>query len=125
MFNCATSSLLSYDALAQLCVKVATAPHAPTYCTQRIHPRTCSAHAQAAGADVPLVHYDPKEHEVPKGFFPFRDTPFYVDVSKAKSLLGFAPQNTIEEDIGWYFKNNYAASGKADFALDEEILAKK
>ena len=36
-----------------------------------------------------------------QGFFPFRDTAFYVSVAKAQELLGFEPKHTITEDIRW------------------------
>ena len=75
---------------------------------------------------MPLVHYDPKEHEVPKGFFPFRDTPFFVSVDKAQGLLGFKEKNTIAEDIAWYYADNYVAQKglekEVDFADDEVVL---
>ena len=40
-----------------------------------------------------VQHYDPKQFDIPKGFFPFRDTPFYVSADKAKDLLGFEPKH--------------------------------
>ena len=60
-FNCATSSLITYDDLVALCAK-------------------------AAGVAGEVAHYDPKGFAKPDGFkfkFPFRDTPFYVSVDKA------------------------------------------
>merc|ERR1719191_435167 len=71
VFNCATTSLITYDEIAELCAK-------------------------AAGADPPqIVHYDPKDFDIPKGFFPFRDTPFYVCVDKATKKLGFQPKHQL------------------------------
>jgi len=104
VFNCATSSLITYDELAAAC-------------------------AAAAGADSVIEHYDPKagKAEIPKGFFPFRDTPFYVSADKAKDLLGFAPKHSIADDAKWYFEDNYKAQGgmdkEVDFSLDEALLA--
>ena len=95
-FNCATSSLISYDELVGLCAK-------------------------AAGVSAEIVHYDPKGFVKPDGFkfkFPFRDTPFYVSVDKAADLLGFSPKNTIAEDIAWYYTDNYVAQGGLDKELD-------
>lgn len=96
-FNCATSSLITYDEVAALCAK-------------------------AAGADVAIKHYDPKAFELPKGFFPFRDTPFFVSVDKAAELLGFAPKHVITEDIGWYFSDNFKGATEPDFSADEAVL---
>tara|TARA_B110001452_G_scaffold162334_1_gene135118 strand:+ start:292 stop:1371 length:1080 start_codon:yes stop_codon:yes gene_type:complete len=104
VFNCATSNLISYDELATLCAK-------------------------AAGvADVEIVHYDPKAvDDIPKGFFPFRDTPFFVSADKAKELLGFVPKHSIADDCAWYFEQNYKAQGgmdkAVDFAVDDGITA--
>lgn len=106
-FNCATSSLVTYDELVGLC-------------------------AGAAGVDAKIVHYDPKGFDKPDGFkfkFPFRDAPFYVSVAKAESLLGFAPKHKIADDISWYFTDNYKAKGSLDkeLAFDEDdiVLAAK
>jgi len=104
VFNCATSNLITYDNLAELC-------------------------ATAAGAKVDIKHYNPKAFDIPKGFFPFRDTPFFVSADKAKDLLGFEPKFSIQQDIRWYFEDNYAAVGgldkEVDFTMDEELLAVK
>jgi nucleoside-diphosphate-sugar epimerase len=105
VFNCATSSLITYNELAKVCG------------------------AAAGVADVPIVNYDPKAAsvEIPKGFFPFRDTPFYVSADKAKELLGFEPKHSIADDAAWYFEQNYKAQGgldkEVDFSLDEALSA--
>merc|ERR1712228_576255 len=100
VFNCATSSLISYRDLALLC-------------------------AEAAGKAVPVSSYDPKAFDLPKGFFPFRDTPFVVSAEKAQKKLGFEPKNFIKDDIKWYYQNNYEAVGglskEVDFALDDVV----
>ena len=102
-FNCATSSLITYDELVKLCAK-------------------------AAGVDAEIAHYDPKGFEKPEGFkfkFPFRDTPFYVSADKAASLLDFAPANTIAEDITWYYADQYVAKGGLDKDLswkDDDVV---
>jgi len=103
-FNCATSSLVTYDELVQLC-------------------------AQAAGVEANIVHYDPKGFEKPDGFkfkFPFRDTPFYVSAAKASELLGFKEANVIANDISWYYKDNYVAQKGLEkdvsFADDAVVL---
>lgn len=98
IFNCATSTLITYDDLVRMCAK-------------------------AAGVEAQIVHYDPKDFDIPKGFFPFRDTPFFVSADKAAERLGFAPKKLLEEDIGWYFDNNYQADDGVDFGLDDTILA--
>eukprot|EP00808_Paulinella_micropora_P005418 g36337.t1 len=103
-FNCATSSLISYHDLVVLCAK-ATA-------------------AKDTSPKAVMQFFDPKDK--PEGFkFPFRDTPFFVSVDKAKRLLNFSPKHTIEQDIGWYFSDNYVAKGgmykEVDFADDEKL----
>jgi len=98
VFNCATSTLISYDELAALCVK-------------------------ATGSEVEIKHYDPKAFELPKGFFPFRDTPFFVSADKAADLLGFSPKYDIAEDISWYYSDNFKPAADPDFSNDEVILA--
>lgn len=106
VFNCATSSLITYNELIEVCAK-------------------------AAGAEYTIEHYDPKALpkgvELPKGFFPFRDTPFYVSVDKAADLLGFTPMHSIAEDATWYYTDNYVAQGGANkevsFELDDKLMA--
>lgn len=103
-FNCATSTLITYNELAAMCAKA------------------------AGKGSLEIIHYDPKDFDIPKGFFPFRDTPFFVTVDKAARKLGFVPENWLAADIDWYFQNNYVATGApskdVDFALDDEIIAK-
>merc|ERR1712039_853447 len=100
IFNCASSKLITYDALVKLCGAAASSP-------------------------VSIEHYNPKDFEIPKGFFPFRDTPFFVSADKAERLLGFQPKFSIEQDIQWYFDANYKANGgmdkEVDLSKDEEI----
>lgn len=103
-FNCATSSLVTYDELVQLCAK-------------------------AAGVEAEIAHYDPKGFEKPDEFkfkFPFRDTPFYVSVDKAQQLLSFKEANVIASDIEWYYKDNYVAQKglekDLDFSDDDIVL---
>ena len=55
-----------------------------------------------------------------QGFFPFRDTPFYVSADKAKELLGFEPKYSIADDVAWYFEQNYKAQGGLDKEVDKE-----
>jgi len=101
-FNCATSKLITYTELAKLC-------------------------ADAAGVEADISYYEPKGLEIPKGFFPFRDTAFYVGVNKACDLLDFSPKYDLAQDIKWYFTDNYVAQGGAekdvDFSIDEMITA--
>lgn len=102
VFNCATSSQITYDDLATMCGK-------------------------AAGNEATkILHYDPKKFDIPKGFFPFRDEQFIVCVDKAADKLAFVPKNFLADDIDWYYKDNYVATGAADkdvdFTLDDEII---
>ena len=106
-FNCATSSLITYDDLVKACAK-------------------------AAGKEVEIVHYDPKGFEKPEGNkfkFPFRDTPFFVSVDKASKLLGFKEKNVIANDIAWYYADNYVAQKglekEISFTDDAVVLSAK
>ncbi|KAL1500200.1 hypothetical protein AB1Y20_012869 [Prymnesium parvum] len=103
-FNCATSSLCTYDQLVQSC-------------------------AAAAGKEAQIVHYNPKDFDSgisKKLGFPFRDTAFYVSVEKATNLLGFQPKHNILEDLAWYYADNYVAKGaegkELDFSVDDLVL---
>jgi len=104
IFNCGTTNLITYMELAKLCGAAAGVP------------------------DVEVTTYDPKAGvEIPKGFFPFRDTPFFVSADKAKELLGFEPKHSIVDDGSWYFTQNYKAQGgmekEVDFGIDEALAA--
>eukprot|EP00965_Chrysotila_dentata_P191798 6174761-Pleurochrysis_carterae.AAC.1 len=88
--------LISYDNLVSLC-------------------------GSAVGVPADIRHYDPKAVEVPKGFFPFRDTPFFVSVDKATQLLGFEPKHSIEDDIGMYYSNNFKPASEPDFSVDDML----
>ena len=98
-FNCATSDLLTYNELVQLC-------------------------AGAAGKEAKICNYDPEAVEVTSKElgFPFRETPFFVSVDKAKNLLEFSPQYSIKEDIDWYFKDNYSPKD-VDLSLDSKVTS--
>jgi len=103
-FNCATSTLCTYDELVGYC-------------------------ATAAGKAATIEHYDPKSLEAgvtKKMGFPFRETAFYVSADKAKDLLGFSPKHDLKDDISWYYSDNYVAQGgeekDVDFSVDESIL---
>lgn len=50
-----------------------------------------------------LMRYNPSDIEkLDKGMqFPFRNTPFYVDVTKAKQLLGWTPKHNLKDDLEW------------------------
>merc|ERR1711990_918204 len=71
--------------------------------------------------------YDPKEFDLPKGAFPFRNTPFYVSPAKAVEVLGWRSTHTLAGDLPWYYES-YKAAGQdtadIDFASDDTILAK-
>ena len=101
VFNCATDKTVGYDELSNMVGKV-------------------------VGKSVTCEHYDPSKFDLPKGAFPFRNTAFYVDVSKAKSVLGWEPSSTLEEDLQWYYedyKKLGLESGEKEFASDEVIFA--
>ena len=101
IFNCATDTVVGYDELCQRVGKV-------------------------CGKDnVKCEHYNPSDFDLPKGAFPFRNTAFYVDVSKAKSKLGWAPESNLEDDLIWYYED-YQKLGldkkEIAFEADESIL---
>jgi len=103
IFNCGTDAEVSYDEVCALCMKV-------------------------CGRTVPIEHYDPKDFDLEKGAFPFRNTAFYVSVNKAKDLLGFKPQFSLESDLPWYYEQ-YVAAGldkkDMEFKADEQIFKGK
>lgn len=85
--------------------------------------------AKAAGAPEPeLVHFNPKEFDFGKAKpFPMRDQHFFTSITKAKSLLGWAPkyglvdglQDSYEKDFG---RGTFRKA--ADFTTDDMILEK-
>jgi nucleoside-diphosphate-sugar epimerase len=81
VFNCATDKLVSYNNLAKMVGDV------------------------CGKADVICEHYNPFDFDLPKGAFPFRDDAFFVDVSKAKSILAWTPESTLENDLRWYYED--------------------
>ena len=83
-----------------------------------------NAVGEVVGKPVTIEYYNPKDFDLPKGAYPFRATSFYVDVDKAKSVLGWSPANAVKEDLKWYFED-YKALGcdqkDVDFTSDEQV----
>eukprot|EP00283_Hemiselmis_rufescens_P003368 CAMPEP_0173420062 /NCGR_PEP_ID=MMETSP1357-20121228/1690_1 /TAXON_ID=77926 /ORGANISM="Hemiselmis rufescens, Strain PCC563" /LENGTH=363 /DNA_ID=CAMNT_0014382809 /DNA_START=19 /DNA_END=1110 /DNA_ORIENTATION=- len=100
VFNCGTDDLVSYEDI-------------------------CSMVAKVAGKQAKTMTYDPKNFDLPKGSFPFRNTEFAVTPDKAKSILGWSPKNRLEADLPWYYQQ-YIDAGldKKDikFEADETIM---
>lgn len=83
--------------------------------------------ADAAGKDVKIVHYNPKEVDVPKGKgFPFRPVHFFSSSDKAKKILGWQPKHNFVDDVAERLKE-FEASGRInkdyDFSADEICIA--
>ena len=57
-------------------------------------------------AKASVVTYDPAKHkaDLPKGWFPFRNTHFNVSPGKAKVLLGWAPKHDLATDLEEYYR---------------------
>jgi len=100
VFNCGTETYVSYQ---QICDMV----------------------AETVGKAATTKGYNPKDFELPKGAFPFRNTDFYVSPAKAKQVLGWSSSRTLKDDMGWYYES-YKAAGQdtkeIDFSADEIIL---
>jgi len=102
VFNCGTESFVSYQQI-------------------------CDLVGNTVGKAAKTQGYDPKEFDLPKGAFPFRNTPFYVSPAKAVEVLGWRSTHTLAGDLPWYYES-YKAAGQdtadIDFATDDTILAK-
>jgi len=100
VFNCGTESFVSYQQI-------------------------CDIVASTVGKTAKTQGYNPKDFELPKGAFPFRNTDFYVTPAKAKNVLGWSSSHTLADDMGWYYES-YKAAGQdtkeIDFAADDMIL---
>jgi len=100
VFNCGTESFVSYQQI-------------------------CDIVASTVGKTAMTQGYNPKDFELPKGAFPFRNTDFYVTPAKAKNVLGWSSSHTLADDMGWYYES-YKAAGQdtkeIDFAADDMIL---
>uniref|UniRef100_I2CPE2 NAD(P)-binding domain-containing protein n=1 Tax=Nannochloropsis gaditana (strain CCMP526) TaxID=1093141 RepID=I2CPE2_NANGC len=74
-----------------------------------------------------IVLYDPAERkaDLPKGWWPFRNTHFNVSPEKAKRLLGWVPAHDLAKDLEEYYRG-YVAAGldkkEMSFEVDEKIL---
>ena len=99
VFNCGTDKVVTYGELAKMVGDV-------------------------CGKEATCEFYDPADFDLPKGAFPFRNTAFYVDVSKAKDVLGWEAGSTVEGDLKWYYED-YLKLGldKAEktFPADEQV----
>lgn len=82
--------------------------------------------ASAMGTTAEIVHYDPKQFDIPKGKgFPFRDVHFFASTDKAKRDLGWEPLHNMVEDMQEQVKL-YMDQGRdaksIDFSVDDMIL---
>ena len=76
VFNCGTESFVSYQQI-------------------------CDLVGNTVGTAAKTQGYDPKEFDLPKGAFPFRNTPFYVSPAKAVEVLGWRSTHTLAGDLPW------------------------
>ncbi|GAB5037944.1 chloroplast stem-loop binding protein of 41 kda chloroplastic-like [Nannochloropsis oceanica] len=84
--------------------------------------------AGVAQAKDSIVIYDPveKKADIPKGWWPFRNTHFNVSPEKAKLLLGWAPTHDLAKDLEEYYRG-YVAAGldkkEISFEVDDKVLS--
>lgn len=72
-----------------------------------------------------LKPYDPKQFDLPKGFFPFRNEHFPVCAEKAKRILGWKPKYTLQEELPSYvegYKAEKLDSKEIDFEIDKMVM---
>jgi len=98
-------------------------------CTDRTITLDGAAHvvAEALGTKADIVHYNPKDFDIPKGKgFPFRAVHFFAGTDKAKLELGWAPQHDLVEDMAGQvalYKDQGRMDKSIDFSVDDMILA--
>ncbi|CAM9379977.1 unnamed protein product [Pylaiella littoralis] len=101
VFNCASDRYITYNGLFREVGKVAK-----------------------PAVSKMAYYYEPRDYDLAKGWFPFRNNHFVVNSEKAKRLLGWSPKHTITDDLPEYFEG-YKAAGKVeaspDFSKDDEI----
>eukprot|EP00286_Rhodomonas_abbreviata_P018628 CAMPEP_0181298194 /NCGR_PEP_ID=MMETSP1101-20121128/5651_1 /TAXON_ID=46948 /ORGANISM="Rhodomonas abbreviata, Strain Caron Lab Isolate" /LENGTH=362 /DNA_ID=CAMNT_0023403197 /DNA_START=14 /DNA_END=1102 /DNA_ORIENTATION=- len=102
VYNCGTNKFYSYQ---QICEMV----------------------AQTTGKQLAIKTYNPKDFELPKGAFPFRNDAFFVSPYKAQMELGWAPTCDLAQDMAWYYQS-YQDAGKMTkamaFEADDIILSR-
>jgi len=108
VYNVSGEEFVTFDGMAKLC-------------------------AEAAGKGAPkIVHFDPKEVEVPEGFpkaFPFRGMHFFASIEKAKrDVPGWKPKYSLLDGLKSSFAKDYVARGfdkkDPDFRTDDLIISK-
>jgi nucleoside-diphosphate-sugar epimerase len=82
--------------------------------------------ASAMGTTANIVHYEPKQFDIPKGKgFPFRDVHFFASTDKAKRDLGWEPLHNLAEDMQEQVQL-YMEQGRdtksIDFSVDDIII---
>jgi nucleoside-diphosphate-sugar epimerase len=103
IYNISGDRFVTFNGLAQLC-------------------------AEAAGKDVKIKYYDPKQFNFGKRkAFPIRVQHFFADINKAKTELNWSPKFDLLSGLKDSFTNDYLAKGRdkieVDFSTDEEILS--
>ena len=83
--------------------------------------------ALAAGTDLNIAHYNPKEFDFgKKKAFPLRVQHFFTDINKAQNDLNWHPQFDLISGLADSFERDYKISGRdkkeIDFSTDEQIL---
>jgi nucleoside-diphosphate-sugar epimerase len=83
--------------------------------------------ALAAGTDINIAHYNPKEFDFgKKKAFPLRVQHFFTDINKAQNDLNWHPQFDLISGLADSFERDYKISGRdkkeIDFSTDEQIL---
>mmetsp|Transcript_56793 Transcript_56793/g.139393 ORF Transcript_56793/g.139393 Transcript_56793/m.139393 type:complete len:371 (-) Transcript_56793:50-1162(-) len=103
IFNCGTDSYVTYREICELVAKT-------------------------AGKTAKISTYNPKDFDLPKGAFPFRNEEFAVSPDKAKSILGWSRKHNLAEDLDWYIKdyiNLGLATKEKTFESDDIILGSR
>jgi len=61
---------------------------------------------QVVGKKPKIALYDPSKFkaDIPKGWYPFRNTHFNVSPEKAKNTLGWTPKHHLLVDLIEYYK---------------------
>jgi nucleoside-diphosphate-sugar epimerase len=99
IFNCGTDTFYTYNDVANMC-------------------------GQVAGMDVTIEHYDAEMFG--KTNFPFRDTNFYVDPTRAKTTLQWpGAACNLQSDLAWYYADYVKRGGpdkKMSLVKDWEIV---
>lgn len=105
IFNCVGDKGVTLDGIAKLCAK--------------------AVNGESQQADI--RHYSPENLGIdPREAFPFRaNWHFYAEPRKAKELLGWQPETSLEHTLRERYQEYKETrdQGKVDFSMDDNILS--